>query len=53
MKKTFRRALSLTIASGLTLAMAVTAGAAEGGPRPRGALAKLLVEGAGLTDQVA
>ena len=26
MKKTFRRALSLTIASGLTLAMAVTAG---------------------------
>ena len=53
MKKTFRRALSLTIASGLTLAMAVTAGAAEGDTLTRGEMAKLLVEGAGLTDQVA
>ena len=53
MKKTFRRALSLTIASGLTLAMAVTAGAAEGDTLTRGEMAKLLVEGAGLTAQVA
>ena len=53
MKKIFRRALSLTIASGLTLAMAVTAGAAEGDTLTRGEMAKLLVEGAGLTDQVA
>ena len=52
MKKTFRRALSLTIASGLTLAMAVTAGAAEGDTLTRGEMAKLLVEGAGLTGQV-
>ena len=52
MKQTFRRALSLTIASGLTLAMAVTAGAAEGDTLTRGEMAKLLVEGAGLTGQV-
>ena len=52
MKKCFRKALSLLMASSLVLGMAVTAHAADDS-MTRGEMAALLVEGAGLSDQVA
>ena len=53
MKNSFRKILSLTVASSLTLAMAVTASAAPGDTLTRGEMAKLLVEEAGLASQAA
>jgi len=48
MKQQFRKILSLTTAAVLTLGMVVTAHAADSG-MTRGEMAKLLVEGAGLS----
>lgn len=48
-----RRVLSLACASAVMLSMAVTVSAAQGDTLTRGEMAKLLVEGAGLSDQVA
>ena len=52
MKQQFRKILSLTTAAALTLGMVVTAHAADSG-MTRGEMAKLLVEGAGLSGQAA
>ena len=52
MKQQFRKILSLTTAAVLTLGMVVTAHAADSG-MTRGEMAKLLVEGAGLSGQAA
>ena len=53
MKTSFRKVLSLATASALALSMAIAGSAAEGDTLTRGEMAKLLVEGAGLSDQVA
>ena len=53
MKTSFRKVLSLVTASALALSMAIVGSAAEGDTLTRGEMAKLLVEGAGLSDQVA
>ena len=53
MKTSFRKVLSLATASALALSMAIVGSAAEGDTLTRGEMAKLLVEGAGLSDQVA
>lgn len=53
MRKRSCKLLSLATASALTLTMAVTASAAESDVLTRGEMAKLLVEGAGLSGQVA
>ena len=52
MKQQFRKILSLTTAAALTLGMVVTVHAADSG-MTRGEMAKLLVEGAGLSGQAA
>ena len=52
MKQQVRKILSLTTAAALTLGMVVTAHAADSG-MTRGEMAKLLVEGAGLSGQAA
>ena len=53
MRKKSCKFLSLVTASAMMLSMAVTANAAEGDTLTRGEMAKLLVEGAGLSGQVA
>ena len=53
MKTSFRKVLSLATASALALSMAIAGSAAEGDTLTRGEMDKLLVEGAGLSDQVA